>query len=76
MVKVKVTRNYQITIPAEIRAKIGLKEGEEVEVYLDDSDRILIERISSKRRTLTSGKKLTSEEIDEIIAKGIVESLK
>jgi len=76
MVKVKVTRNYQITIPAEIRSKIGLKEGEEVEIYLDESGRILIERVEARRKTFVYGKKLLPEEIDRIIEKGILEVLK
>lgn len=76
MVKVKVTRNYQITIPAEIRRKIGLKEGEEVEVSLDESGRVLIERMRTERRTFTYGKRLLPEEIDRTIEKGILEALK
>ncbi len=34
--KVKVTRNYQITIPAEIRRKMGLKLGDVLEVAYDE----------------------------------------
>lgn len=30
----KVTRNYQITIPAEIRKALGIKEGEYLDVEL------------------------------------------
>ena len=76
MTRVKITRNYQVTIPAEIRKKIGLKEGEEVEIYLDESGRILIERVGTRRKTLKYGRKLLPEEIDKIIEKGILEALK
>lgn len=76
MVRVKVTRNYQVTIPAEIRNKVGLKEGEEVEVYLDELGRILIERVETKRKTLVYGGKLLPEEIERIIEKGILEAIK
>lgn len=76
MTRVKVTRNYQVTIPAEIRSKIGLKEGEEVEIHLDESGRILIERIKTRRKTLRCGRKLFPEEINKIIEKGILETLK
>jgi len=65
-----------VTIPAEIRKKIGLKEGEEVEIYLDESGRILIERVGTRRKTLKYGRKLLPEEIDKIIEKGILEALK
>ena len=30
---VKITRNYQVTIPKPIREKLGLKEGDRVEIY-------------------------------------------
>lgn len=31
----KVTRNYQITLPAEIRKALGIEEGELLEVELE-----------------------------------------
>lgn len=73
VVRVKITKNYQITTPAEIRSKMGLKEGEEVEIYLDESGRILIERVGAKRKTFVYRKKLLPGEIDRIIEKGILE---
>ncbi|MBS7249250.1 MAG: AbrB/MazE/SpoVT family DNA-binding domain-containing protein [Candidatus Freyarchaeota archaeon] len=42
---VKVTRNYQITIPEEIRKKKGIKEGDRVVAWMDDEGRIVIEKI-------------------------------
>jgi AbrB family looped-hinge helix DNA binding protein len=33
--RVKVTRNFQITIPVDVRSRIGIKEGDYVEVELD-----------------------------------------
>ncbi|ADC65707.1 transcriptional regulator, AbrB family [Ferroglobus placidus DSM 10642] len=34
--RVKVTRNYQITIPAEIRRKVNLRLGDVVDVTYDE----------------------------------------
>ena len=77
MVRVKITRNYQVTIPAEIRIKMGLREGDYLEVYLDRDNRIIMEKIAPrKRKTLKLGRRLTPEEIEELIEKGIKESIK
>ena len=43
MFKVKITRNYQVTIPAPIRDKLGLRVGESLIVRLE-GERIIIER--------------------------------
>jgi AbrB family looped-hinge helix DNA binding protein len=41
---VKVTRNSQITIPKEIRKKVGIKEGDRVEITVE-GNRVLIRKI-------------------------------
>ena len=75
MVRVKVTRNYQITIPAFIREKVGLKVGDYVEVYVDDKGRIIVEKVRVMRRTLRLGRDLSPEEIEELIERGFRRSL-
>jgi AbrB family looped-hinge helix DNA binding protein len=40
--EVTVTSKGQVTIPAELRAKLNLKEGDRVEFYLDRSGRVLM----------------------------------
>jgi len=68
--KVKVTRNFQVTIPAPIRAKLGIKEGDYVEVQLDEINSAIIIRPYRRRwTTIKLGKKINTEEIDEIIEK-------
>jgi len=37
-----LTSKGQITIPAELRAKLNLKEGDRVEFYMDRSGRVLM----------------------------------
>jgi AbrB family looped-hinge helix DNA binding protein len=44
MAKVKVTRNYQVTIPEEVRKTVHLKEGDSVEISALDSERALLRR--------------------------------
>lgn len=70
----KVTRNYQITIPAEIRKALGIKEGELLEVKLENG-KIVIERLKKERKTLKLGKKITPEEIEESIEEGMKECM-
>ena len=40
--EVTLTSKGQITIPAELRAKLNLKEGDKVEFYVDRSGRVLM----------------------------------
>ena len=66
----KVTRNYQITIPAEIRKALRIKEGELLEVELKGG-RIVIKKLKKERKTLRLGKKMTPEEIEKSIEEGM-----
>lgn len=45
MPKVKVTRNFQVTIPEEVRKKVKLSEGDMVEVEALDSQKVILKRI-------------------------------
>lgn len=45
MSKTTITRNFQITIPKEIREILNLRLGEKVMIHLE-GDRIIIQRIS------------------------------
>jgi len=65
---VKVTRNFQVTIPAIIRDKIGLKEGDVVKVIYDEREGVIkIVPIKRKRTTIKLGKSISVEEIEEAI---------
>ncbi|WP_258084526.1 AbrB/MazE/SpoVT family DNA-binding domain-containing protein [Thermococcus thermotolerans] len=68
----KVTRNYQITIPAEIRKALGIKEGELLEVHLE-GDRIVLKRLERKRKRLRLRRKLTPKDIEKAIEEGMKE---
>jgi len=45
MAIVKVTRNYQVTIPEDVRRKLGIKEGNYVSIETFDETSAIIKRI-------------------------------
>lgn len=53
MSKTKVTDKFQITIPKEIRSRIGLKPGEVVIVESIDEEQILVKRFRRVKDPLT-----------------------
>jgi AbrB family looped-hinge helix DNA binding protein len=66
--RVKVTRNFQITIPAEIRSKLDIREGDYVDITLNEKEGVIIIRPYRRRwTTLKLGKNLTPDEIEELI---------
>ena len=71
MVRVRVTRNYQVTIPALVRESVGLKVGDVVEVYVDAEGRIVIEKVRRARKRLRAGRRLSPEEVEELIERGL-----
>lgn len=72
----KVTRNYQITLPAEIRKALGIKEGGELlEVELEGGEKIVVKRLKRRRKTLKLGERLTPEEIEKVIEEGMEECM-
>jgi len=72
--KVKVTRNFQITIPAEIREKLGIREGDYVEVTLSERENaIIVKPYRRKWTTLRLGRRLTPEEVEEIVREAVNE---
>ncbi len=70
MVRVKVTRNYRVTIPARIREDVGFRVGGEVEV--NEHGNIVIRKL---RRTFRLGRRLTPDGVEELIERGLKKSL-
>ena len=68
MEEVKVTRNYQITIPSSVRNKLDIKVGDKLLVYVE-GDKIIIEKKSGNIASLnlTLGRKFTDEDVNKII---------
>ena len=73
--RVRVTRNFQITIPAVVRSKLGIKEGDYVEVELDEREGVILVRpYRRKWTTLKLGRELSPEKIDEIVRETLDEA--
>jgi len=71
-----VTRNYQVSIPAEIRRLLNIKLGDVLEVRCDEEKgEIILRKVEERRRTLRAGRGLTPEEIDELIQRGLGDNL-
>ena len=70
----KVTRNYQITLPAEIRKALGIKEGEYLDVELR-GDEIVIRKAKKKWKTFKLGRKITEDELKKISEEATEEEL-
>ncbi|ABM81187.1 AbrB/MazE/SpoVT family DNA-binding domain-containing protein [Hyperthermus butylicus] len=72
---VKVTRNYQVTIPATVRAKANIREGDLVEVLYDEDEGVIkIIPVRRKRLTIRLGRRITVEEIEEAIEEALDEA--
>lgn len=72
-----VQKKYRITIPAELREKLRIKEGDKVRVILDDGRLIiephwLVEDPTERLASLGAPKKMVTkpEELEEKIRKG------
>ncbi len=66
MVLVKVTRNRQITIPIEICSRLGIKEGDYVEVSLE-GNKIVIRKIKRLDELAGSWKNVDTGKIMNVI---------
>jgi antitoxin PrlF len=71
----KVNRNYQVTIPKDVRRKAGIDRGDAVMVEYDEArDTILVSPPKrGKRKTWTLGRRLGIEEIESAVEKGLSE---
>lgn len=69
----KVTRNYQITIPQEIRASAEIEEGDTVTLEYDEEENLILIKLPrrGRRSTLRLGRSLTVEEIESSIERGV-----
>jgi AbrB family looped-hinge helix DNA binding protein len=65
---VRVTRNYQITIPAEVRRRLGIKAGDQVVEV--EGDRIVIRKASGDLPRIRLGRRLIPKEIDRLVEEG------
>ncbi|AHC51951.1 AbrB family transcriptional regulator [Sulfolobus acidocaldarius SUSAZ] len=69
----RVTEKFQVTIPKEVREKINLKPGEEVEVIVINDNEIVVRRKVAKVKDPLSiligkgeSKEISPEKVDEL----------
>jgi AbrB family looped-hinge helix DNA binding protein len=71
-VLVRVSRRFQITIPSEVRRRLCIREGDYVDVELDEREGVIIVRpYRRKRSTLRFGRGLARKRIDETVEESI-----
>jgi len=68
-----VTRNFQVTIPAEIRSALGIREGDLLEVRLEGG-KIVMEKVELELPRIRLGMSVTTEEVERLIEEGAEES--
>jgi AbrB family looped-hinge helix DNA binding protein len=72
---VKVTRNYQVTIPASVRERLGIKVGDLLSVEVDD-DRIILRKVIQEIPMIRLGRELTISDIDRLIEEGLMSNVR
>ena len=70
--QVKVTRNYQVTIPAEIRRKLGIKIGDILLVRCEDGV-IIMEKPKLDLPAFKLGRGVTTRDIERAVEEALEE---
>ncbi|CAB49041.1 AbrB/MazE/SpoVT family DNA-binding domain-containing protein [Pyrococcus abyssi] len=65
----KVTRNYQITIPSDVRKKLGIKVGDVLIIEIEDG-KAVIKKSDLELPLLPGGRGLKVEDIEDAIRRG------
>lgn len=76
MATTTLTSKGQMTLPKEIREKLGLKAGDQLEVTIEDHHILMVPRtlsIDDVVSFLPSTHRLSVEEMDELIQKRVLE---
>ncbi len=71
--RVKVTRNYQVTIPAEARRRLGIREGDILIVEVRGEE-IVYRPARARLPRIRLGRRITLEEIEAAIEEGAEEA--
>ena len=74
MPQVKVSRSYQITIPAEIRRALGIEIGDILSVSIV-GNKIVLEKIEEELPTFKVGRKIGEKDLEEALVKGLKKSI-
>ncbi len=71
---VRVTRNYQVTLPADVRRELGIKIGDLLRITLA-GERAIIERVEEDLPSFELGRPVGEEDIAEAIRRGLLRQL-
>ena len=76
-----MTSKGQLTVPADVRAKLGLRPGAKVDFVTNGEGEVVLKRKTADIRALKGifahrGPPLTIEEMDEAIGRAVVEDFK
>ncbi len=74
MRRVKVSRSFQITIPADVRKLIGINIGDILSVNVV-GNKIILEKVGDRLPSFKIGRKIGEREIREALLKGMRRSL-
>jgi len=74
MPQVKVSRSYQITIPAEIRRALGIEIGDILSVSIV-GNKIVLEKIEEELPTFKVRRKIGEKDLEEALVKGLKKSI-
>ncbi|MGQ4891751.1 MAG: AbrB/MazE/SpoVT family DNA-binding domain-containing protein [Candidatus Njordarchaeia archaeon] len=74
MKKIKVTRNYQVTIPSDVRKKLGIEEGDYLEVEVKGEE-IVMRRIKVKRKRIRLDQQIDVGLIEKKIEEGLMDAI-
>lgn len=71
---VKVTRNYQVTLPAEVRRELGVKVGDLLRITVVGG-KAVIEKVEEDLPTFELGRPIEEKEIEEALHRGLLRQL-
>lgn len=71
----KVTRNYQVTIPAPVRSRANIREGDLVKMLYDETEGVIkIVPLRRRRATIRVGRRVSVEEIERAVEEALDEA--
>jgi len=72
--KVRVTRSYQVTIPVEVREKLGIEIGDELIVKIE-GNKIVMEKVEEELPAYEIDRKIGEQEIEDALLRGLKKAL-
>jgi|BEDMetMinimDraft_2_1075160.scaffolds.fasta_scaffold01220_3 AbrB family looped-hinge helix DNA binding protein len=75
MEELKVTRNYQVTIPASIREKLKIRVGDRLLIYTEGEKIVMVKKSGNiSNLNLRLGKSFKDEDVNEDLREAVERS--